>query len=44
MDELCLQDRVTFDNQVSFDTRYADGITIIDVVFEKLEAELFASH
>ena len=38
MDELkCLQERVTLDNDLNFDIRYADDTTLIAAVFEKLQ-------
>ena len=38
MDELkCLQEHVTLDNDLNFDARYADDITLIAAVFEKLQ-------
>ena len=38
MDEIkCLQDRVTLDEDLNFDTRHTDDTTIIAAVFERLQ-------
>ena len=38
MDEIkCLQDRVTLDESLNFDSGYADVTTLIDAVFERLQ-------
>ena len=38
MDEIkCLQDRVTLDDDLNFDAKYADDTTLIATVFERLK-------
>ena len=38
MDEIkCLQDRVTLDDDLNLDTKYADDTTLIAAVFERLQ-------
>ena len=38
MDEIkCLEDRVTLDEDLNFDARYTDDITLIAAVFERLQ-------
>ena len=38
MDEIkCLQDRVTLDDDLNFDAKYADDTTLIAAVFERLQ-------